>query len=71
LFIFIYIQKDNTIFSYIVSFYNSFIYHVDTALNEALTQLQLPSLVASFIFLAFARSSAAERFLAPGSHSGR
>jgi hypothetical protein len=35
---------------------------LDTALNEALTQLQLPLLVASFIFLAFARSSAAERF---------
>jgi hypothetical protein len=43
---------------------------VDPAPNEALTQLQLPSLVTSFIFLAFARSSAAERFLAPGSPVG-
>jgi hypothetical protein len=40
---------------------------LDTALDIALTQLQFPLLVASFIFLAFARSSAAERFLAPGS----
>jgi hypothetical protein len=40
---------------------------MDAALNEALTQLQFPSLVASFIFLAFARLSAAEYFLAPGS----
>jgi hypothetical protein len=40
---------------------------LDAALDMALTQLQFPLLVASFIFLAFARSSAAERFLAPGS----
>jgi hypothetical protein len=43
---------------------------LDTALDAALTQLQFPSLVASFIFLAFARSSAAECFLAPGSPVG-
>jgi hypothetical protein len=43
---------------------------VDTALNEALTQLQLPLLVSSFIFLAFACSSAAERFLVPGNPVG-
>jgi hypothetical protein len=35
---------------------------MDAALNEALTQLQFPLLVASFIFLVFARSSVAERF---------
>jgi hypothetical protein len=41
---------------------------LDTALDMALTQLlQFPSLVTSFIFLAFACLSAAERFLAPGS----
>jgi hypothetical protein len=39
---------------------------LDTALDTALTQLQFPLLIASFIFLAFARSSAAECFLAPG-----
>jgi hypothetical protein len=55
------------IYIYTVSFYNSFIYHIDAALNKALTQLQLPLFVASFIFLAFACSSVAERFLAPGS----
>jgi hypothetical protein len=43
---------------------------VDAALDAALTQLQLPLFVASFIFLAFARSSTAERFLAPGSPVG-
>jgi hypothetical protein len=43
---------------------------LDAALNEALIQLQLPSLVASFIFLAFACSSVAECFLAPGSPVG-
>jgi hypothetical protein len=35
---------------------------LDAALNKALTQLQLPLLVASFIFLVFARSSVAECF---------
>jgi hypothetical protein len=40
---------------------------LDTALNIALTQLQFPLLVASFVFLAFAHLSATECFLAPGS----
>jgi hypothetical protein len=44
-----------------------YIFADNTALDVALTQLQFPSLVASFIFLAFACLSAAERFLAPGS----
>jgi hypothetical protein len=40
---------------------------VDAALNQALTWLQFPLFIASFIFLVFARLSVAEYFLAPGS----
>jgi hypothetical protein len=43
---------------------------MDAALDTALTQLQFPLLVAGFIFLAFARSSAAEHLLAAGSPVG-